>query len=108
MTDTGAGIDSDLLGVIANRAEHPGANAEGLGFGLRLVRAIAEAHGGGLMVGSSESGASVCFSIGLERSAEDKVVNSPAERFDYTGGLDHAHVEFAGVMDDEYYDTRAI
>lgn len=108
VTDTGDGIDADLLGVITDRASHPGPNAEGLGFGLRLVRAIAEAHGGGLMIQSGENGASVCFSIGLERSAEDRVVGSPAERYDYTGGLDHAHVEFAGVMDDEDYDSRSI
>lgn len=108
VSDTGEGIAPDLLGVIADRAEHPGPNAEGLGFGVRLVRAVAEAHGGSLMLRSGEDGASVCFSIDLERSPEDKLVNSPAEKFDYTGGLDHAHVEFSGVMDDEDYDSRAI
>jgi len=108
VSDTGAGIESDILGVIADRAEHPGPNAEGLGFGIRLVRAIAEAHGGSLMIQSGEAGASVCFSIDLERGPDEKLVNSPAEKFDYTGGLDHAHVEFSGVMDDEDYDSRSI
>jgi len=108
ITDTGDGIDADLLGVIADRASHPGPNAEGLGFGLRLVRAIAEAHGGSLMLQSGETGTTACFSIDLERSDADSIIGSPAERYDYTGGLDHAHVEFAGVMDDEDYDSRSI
>ena len=108
VTDTGKGIDADILSVISDRAGHPGANAEGLGFGLRLVRAIAEAHGGSMMIQSGDTGASVCFSMNLQRSGEENLVQSPAECYDYTGGLDHAHVEFAGVMSDEDYDSRSI
>lgn len=109
VTDTGEGIAPDLLGVIANRAEHPGPNAEGLGFGLRLVRAVAEKHGGCLVIHSSPAGgARICFSFNLQRSPDETLVLSPSERYDYSGGLDHAHVEFAGVMDDEDYDSRCI
>ncbi len=108
VTDTGEGFDADLMGFVTSRSELPGPNADGLGLGLRFVRAVAERHGGSLLIRSGDTGATVCFSLGLTRGEEEQVLRSPAVRYDYSGGLDHAHVEFAGVMDDEDYDSRSI
>ena len=107
--DNGAGMDSDLLQNATVRNRQPGIDARwGVGFGLQLARAIAQLHGGNLMIRSQPGkGTSVTISFVLQPAQEPPVLD-PAMRFDYASGLDHAHVEFADVMPDSAYDSRCI
>jgi signal transduction histidine kinase len=69
VTDTGTGIDPDLIPVLFNRfTQGPtGQRASGWGLGLMIVREIVEAHGGRLDV-RSEVGKGSTFSFRLRRA----------------------------------------
>ncbi len=115
-TPSGGKIEVRLehVGLRANLRVHDsgrglgGEQGHGAGFGLVLAREVARLHGGGLMLQSDPNGTTACFSIRLEREAGDKLVRSPVEKYDYAGGPDHAHVEYADVMPDSAYDSRCV
>jgi signal transduction histidine kinase len=53
VTDTGSGIPADLLPEVFERFIGDGRHPRGTGLGLALVRAVARAHGGEVLVRSS-------------------------------------------------------
>ena len=109
VSDSGGGVESGVLQDAAARSAQNGPDPLwGVGLGLQIARAIARLHGGNLMLESVPGqGTAVSLSFRLE-PAEEAPVLSPAERYDYAGGLDHAHLEFADVMPNAAYDTRCI
>jgi signal transduction histidine kinase len=52
VTDTGAGLDGDQLAAVFERGTRLTEERPGSGFGLYVVRAVAEAHGGSVDVAS--------------------------------------------------------
>jgi signal transduction histidine kinase len=54
--DNGPGIDRQLLPRVFEAFAHGSDRASGAGLGLSTVRAIAEAHGGGVSVGAGPEG----------------------------------------------------
>lgn len=55
--DTGPGVDPEIRDEIFERFARAERNDEGFGLGLSIVRAIAEAHGGDVMLDETEVGA---------------------------------------------------
>ncbi|QSQ23082.1 GAF domain-containing sensor histidine kinase [Pyxidicoccus parkwayensis] len=66
VSDTGTGIDSDVLPVLFDRVQRPPARTpgSGVGLGLSITRGIIEAHGGSLSV-VSEVGRGTTFTFTL-------------------------------------------
>ena len=65
-TDDGPGIDRELLPRLFEAFSQGADGAGGSGLGLSTVRAIAEAHGGGVSVGAGrERGTSVTLRLPL-------------------------------------------
>jgi signal transduction histidine kinase len=58
VTDTGSGIPAELLPDVFERFIGDGGHPRGTGLGLALVRAVARAHGGEVLVRSSPGGGS--------------------------------------------------
>ena len=73
VSDTGAGIESGLLGAIFEPFEQGGAargeQSGGLGLGLAIARGIAEAHDGRLTASSAGKGLGATFTLELSLSA---------------------------------------
>lgn len=69
VSDTGRGIESDLLGRLFNAFEQGDVRAErrqaGLGLGLAISRKIAEAHGGTIIAESKGRGHGASFIVDL-------------------------------------------
>jgi signal transduction histidine kinase/ActR/RegA family two-component response regulator len=78
VSDTGAGIERDLLGSIFEPFEQGGAargeQSGGLGLGLAIARGIAEAHGGRLTASSGGKGLGATFTLELPLSADATTV----------------------------------
>jgi len=64
VSDTGAGIPAERLGVVFEKFETDPDRNDGLGLGLAIVKTIVEAHGGQITVASTE-GAGSTFSFTL-------------------------------------------
>lgn len=87
----------------------PTKNPPGAGFGLELARRVAALHGGSLMLESTpDGGSTLLLTLALYRDGTEKLAASPAEEFDYAGGLQHGHLEFSDFMPDAAYDTRSL
>jgi signal transduction histidine kinase len=80
VTDTGLGIDSEVLPTIFDAFEqgksNAGRGAGGLGLGLTITRALVEAHGGTLNAHSEGHGTGSCFTIDLPALPPEQI---PAE-----------------------------
>lgn len=67
--DTGIGIDPQTLPRVFNAFEQGGSNVTrrfgGIGLGLAISKALAEAHGGTLTAASEGSGRGACFTLTL-------------------------------------------
>jgi signal transduction histidine kinase len=60
VADSGPGISADQRSAVLDRFARPGArHAGGTGLGLAIVRAVAEAHGGRVEIGTSRLGGAV-------------------------------------------------
>ena len=76
MTDTGRGIDSDDLPLVFERFYRgKGAQSEGAGLGLAIVRSIARAHGGTISV-ESEPGKGSTFSLRIPLAPDSKTARA--------------------------------
>jgi len=77
ITDSGKGIEPDLLPKIFDAFQQGLAPVEGLGLGLAIAKAIIEAHGGKIYASSKGKGTGATFTIEL-RAAPDEAPPTPA------------------------------
>jgi signal transduction histidine kinase len=77
ITDSGKGIEPDLLPKIFDAFQQGGASGEGLGLGLAISKAIIETHGGKIYASSKGRGAGATFTIEL-KTAQDETPPIPA------------------------------
>jgi len=80
ITDTGKGIEPDLLPKIFEAFEQGGTPVEGLGLGLAISEAIIKMHGGKIYASSKGSGTGATFTIEL-KTAQEVPTNTPPTRF---------------------------
>lgn len=94
VSDTGCGIPEDKMDTVFDRWHHgltPDPVRYGVGLGLPLCRAVAEAHGGRLMLDSREGeGTTVTVALPDRRAEESELRQSGG---DYAGG--HSRVLLA-------------
>jgi signal transduction histidine kinase len=77
ITDSGKGIEPDLLPKIFDAFQQGAAPGEGLGLGLAISRAIIQNHGGKIYASSKGSGSGATFTIEL-KTAQDEAPLTPA------------------------------
>jgi signal transduction histidine kinase len=77
ITDSGKGIEPDLLPKIFDAFQQGVAPAEGLGLGLAISRAIIQNHGGKIYASSKGRGSGATFTIEL-KTARDEPPLTPA------------------------------
>ncbi len=77
ITDSGKGIEADLLPKIFDAFQQGVAPGEGLGLGLAISRAIIQNHGGKIYASSKGSGSGATFTIEL-KTAQDEAPLTPA------------------------------
>lgn len=108
--DDGDGIPENLRGQVFSRYTRDVAPEDGrcgLGLGMVLIRAVAAAHGGTVLVDQKDGcGTRVTVSLSIRRS--DNVVRSPRMPIDYAGNLDHGLVELADVLPPHLYDPKSV
>lgn len=104
VTDSGSGIPAALRGSVFSRyRRQPGFEdpRHGLGLGMVLIRAAAAAHGGTVLLETSEKGTSVTMTFSL--ASPGYPLRSPTLRVDYAGQLDHSLVELSEILPPECY-----
>jgi signal transduction histidine kinase len=77
ITDSGKGIEPDLLPKIFDAFQQGASPGEGLGLGLAISRAIIQNHGGKIYASSKGSGSGATFTIEL-KTAQDEAPLTPA------------------------------
>ncbi|PYK99212.1 MAG: hypothetical protein DME32_13150 [Verrucomicrobia bacterium] len=77
ITDSGKGIEPDLLPKIFDAFQQGVASGEGLGLGLAISKAIIKSHGGKIYASSKGRGAGATFTIAL-KTAQDETPPIPA------------------------------
>lgn len=109
--DNGSGIPMELCGSIYSRyTREPGLEDGrfGIGLGLVLVRSVASAHGGTVLVDRPDDvGTRITMSLSI-RQSKTAAVRSPRFRVDYAGERDHGLMELAECLPTEAYETDKI
>lgn len=104
VADTGCGISEDKMDTVFDRylhSERMDPMPHGLGLGLPLCRAIAEAHGGRIFAESQVGmGTRITVALPNEQSPIHRI-NDVA--FDYAGGFDHVLVELSDALSSAAY-----
>lgn len=99
VTDTGPGIDPDVLPLLFNRylcpEESPLPPPHGLGLSLPLCRCIAQRHGGALLA-ESTPGRGSRFLCSLPLLQGPTIVSDAA--YDYTGGFNRTLLALADAL----------
>lgn len=104
VSDSGSGIPAALRGSVFSRYQRqPGFEdpRHGLGLGMVLIRAAAAAHGGTVLLETSEAGTRVTLTFSLTKPLGQ--LRSPTLRVDYAGDLDHSLVELSDILPPEAY-----
>jgi len=107
VTDTGCGIAAEQMDRIYEGFLHPeykAAPPHGLGLGLPLCRAIAEGHGGRLLLTSREGEGTVATVSLPDKISSTMTFSAPA--FSYTGGFQPVMVELSDALPYEAFTER--
>lgn len=107
VADTGCGISEDKMETLFDRylhSERMDPQPHGLGLGLPLCRAIAQAHGGRIFA-QSQVGAGTRITVALPDWRRD-VYEVRDAAFDYTGGFDHVLVELSDALSAHAYEKK--
>lgn len=108
--DNGSGIDTSLYASIYNRYLRQPTIEDGLhgiGIGIALVQTVASAHGGTVLISSSENcGTKITFSLALRQRDSVTVHNTILRPYDYSGGYDHGLLELSEVISPHHYITK--
>lgn len=100
VNDTGEGIREEIRSDVFQSAaartgfENP---RDGLGIGLSFVRAVAQLHGGSILLSDRVGGgtsAALCIPVDLQKTEP----NSPMTLFDYAGGINHGLLELSDAL----------
>ena len=78
ITDTGKGIERDLLPKVFDAFEQGLEPTEGLGLGLAISKAIIERHGGRIHASSKGGGTGATFTIELKTAQDEAPVTVPS------------------------------
>jgi two-component system CheB/CheR fusion protein len=78
ITDTGKGIERDLLPKVFDAFEQGLEPTEGLGLGLAISKAIIERHGGRIHASSKGRGTGATFTIELKTAQDEAPVTVPS------------------------------
>ncbi len=99
--DSGCGIAPGLKGSIYTQyLREPSIedSRSGIGLGMMLIRAAAEAHGGTVLIDQPDGcGTRVTLTLEIRKAAPNQF-RSPALTFDYAGELDHALMELSDAL----------
>lgn len=106
VTDNGQGIQDEIFGTIfARYRRNPSTTGvyTGIGLGLPIVRAVAIAHSGAVLLERlNPSGVKVTMTI-KATPVSTKHLYSPRFSYDYTSEFDHSLVEFSPILPSEDY-----
>jgi len=76
ISDSGQGIDAELMPKLFTAFEQGVGNAEGLGLGLAISKAILQMHGGKIKAANKGTGQGAVFTVEL-KTAIDQNINTP-------------------------------
>ena len=108
ITDSGSGIDPHVRSSVFSRYLRPPGledSRHGIGLGMAMVRTIAAAHGGTVLIEQPKSGGTrITMTIAI-RTDEENLVRSPVmvPSVDYAGGYDHGLLELSDVLPSKAY-----
>ena len=104
--DSGCGIADELLPTVFSRYTRIPAiedSRQGLGLGMVLIRSAAVNHGGTVLIQRpEEGGTAITVTMAIRQNAA-AILRSPALQVDYSGGLDHALLEFSESLPAHFY-----
>lgn len=107
VTDNGSGIPDEIFSTLFYRyRRRPSLDSActGIGLGLPLVRSVAVAHGGTVLVERCQpKGTRVTMTLAIPKYNE-ALLRAPAIQFDYAGEFDHALVEFSQLLPPSRYE----
>ena len=109
--DQGQGIAQEVMANVFHRFSREPAVEDcrnGVGLGMALIRAVAAAHGGTVLIDSPKNqGTRVTMTIALRQSAQNKV-RSPIRLpiGDYAGGKDTGLLELSEVLPHKLYNEE--
>lgn len=107
--DNGNGIDPKIKSNVFSRfLREPGISDgySGIGLGLSIVRSIAAAHNGTLLMEQcNESGAKFTMTIGIVQTADSMVRTPILLPVDYAGGRDHVLLELSDILPNTLYEN---
>lgn len=105
--DSGSGISQEILGSLYRRhLRQPGIEDSryGIGLGMQIVHAAAQAHGGTVLVTRGEQGGTRVVMTLAIRQNPTGTLHSPVFDIDYSGGFDHRLVELSDSLSWELFD----
>ena len=101
VSDEAGGVRGTLdSSVFSHDTERTGLEdaKDGLGFGLSIVRACAELHGGSVLLSAKkEGGTTVVLSVLVSEPGTE--AHSASLSFDYSGGIHHGLLELSDALD---------
>ena len=107
LNDTGTGFDRrSQAAAFSQFLREPvlGNPNSGIGLGLSIVRSVAAAHGGTVLIDHpNETGARVTMTLALKHTQEDILRSPVLLPVDYSGGRDHALLELSDVLPNSSY-----
>lgn len=109
VSDNGGGVPEHLRGHIFSRYTRDVAPEDGrfgLGLGMVLIRSVAAAHGGTVLVDQPE-GCGTRVTVSLAIRHVDSNVLSPRIQVDYAGERNRALIEFSEVLPAHLYDPKS-
>lgn len=106
VTDSGSAIDEKILPTVFHRYLREPViedSRHGIGLGMLLIRNVAAAHGGAVLVDQTEgSGARVSMTIRINDTVPN-LLRSSRLYPDYAGELDHILLELSDVLPSKLY-----
>ena len=109
VADSGEGIDSSIHGTLfARYLREPGIEKgnTGVGLGMTIVRAVAAAHNGTVLLEHPEGmGSKFTMTIHINQSSENVVCTPILLPIDYAGGRDHVLLELSDVLPSSLFEN---